>query len=105
LVTQAIRQFLDDDCTTMGAALAYYTTFSIAPLLLIIISIAGLVFGRQGCAAPDPDPDPGPHGTGPASQIGAMVRNAGEHGSTGVLGAALGIIALLVGATGAFTQL
>ena len=38
---------MDDDGTTMAAALAYYTTFSIAPLLLIVISIVGLVFGRQ----------------------------------------------------------
>ncbi|HEY7391044.1 MAG TPA: YhjD/YihY/BrkB family envelope integrity protein, partial [Bryobacteraceae bacterium] len=47
LLVKAIRGFLDDDCTTMAAALAYYTTFSISPLLLIVISIVGLVFGRQ----------------------------------------------------------
>ena len=47
LISKAVTRFLGDDCTTMAAALAYYTTFSIAPLLLIIISIVGLVFGRE----------------------------------------------------------
>src|SRR5690348_1907674 len=47
LILPAVNHFMDDDCTTMAAAIAYYTTFSIAPLLLIVISIVGLVFGRQ----------------------------------------------------------
>src|SRR5690242_7153841 len=43
-IVNTVNRFLDDDATTMGAAIAYYTTFSIAPLLLMVISIAGLVF-------------------------------------------------------------
>src|SRR5437764_12367827 len=39
--------FSTDDCMTLGAALAYYTVFSLAPLLLTVISIAGLFFGRE----------------------------------------------------------
>jgi len=45
LVRQAVAAWVDDYAPSMGAALAYYTLFSIAPLLLIAISIAGLVFG------------------------------------------------------------
>jgi len=41
LLSEAITRSMDDNCTTMAGALAYYTTFSIAPLLLIVISIAG----------------------------------------------------------------
>ena len=89
----------------MAAALAYYTTFSIAPLLLIVISIVGLVFGRQAVQHQMQAQLQGLIGQGPASQIGAMVQNAGQHSSTGVVGAVLGIIALVGGATGAFTQL
>jgi membrane protein len=96
---------MDDDCMTMAAALAYYTTFSIAPLLLIIISIVGLVFGRQAVQHEIQGQIQGLIGPGPASQVGAMVQNAGRHSSTGILGAALGILALLFGATGALTQL
>ena len=44
---QAVYAWLDDYAPSMGAALAYYTVFSIAPLLLIVVSIAGLVFGKE----------------------------------------------------------
>ena len=47
LVKAAASGWVDDYAQSMGAALAYYTMFSIAPLLLIVISIAGLVFGDQ----------------------------------------------------------
>ena len=105
LLKKAVNQFLDDDCTTLAAALAYYTTFSIAPLLLIVISIVGLVFGRdvvqhdiqvqiQGLIGPDA-----------AKEIGAIVEKVGQQSSSGVIGAVLGIVALLIGATGAFSQI
>src|SRR6266542_7030361 len=47
LFRQAFAEFGDDKAQRLGAALAYYTIFSIAPLLLIAIAIAGLVFGEQ----------------------------------------------------------
>lgn len=105
LLKQTGSRFLDDDCATMGAAIAYYTTFSLAPLLLIVISIVGLVFGRQAVQHEIQTQIQGLIGPGPASEVGSMVQNAGQHSSTGVVGAALGILALLFGATGAFSQL
>ena len=47
LIRQCVRDFSDDDCPTMAAALSYYTLFSIAPLLLIVIAVAGVVFGAE----------------------------------------------------------
>ena len=47
LVKESVSQWSDDYAPSMGAALSYYTLFSIAPLLLIVISIAGMVFGRE----------------------------------------------------------
>src|SRR4051812_22424544 len=47
LIKAAASSWLDDYAQSMGAALAYYTMFSIAPLLLIVISIAGLLFGMD----------------------------------------------------------
>jgi membrane protein len=47
LATRTYSEFSDDDCMTQGAALAYYTVFSLAPLLLMVISIAGIILGRQ----------------------------------------------------------
>src|SRR5579871_3545747 len=104
-IKTAVSRFLDDDCTTMAAALAYYTTFSIAPLLLIVISIVGLVFGRQAVQEQIQTQIQGLIGSGAASQVGAMVQSAGLHQSSGVLSAVLGVLALIAGATGAFTQL
>ena len=47
LVQHAVTGWIDDYAPSMGAALSYYTLFSIAPLLLIVISVAGLVFGEE----------------------------------------------------------
>ena len=47
LMKTAGQAWLDDFAPSMGAALAYYTAFLLAPLLLIVISIAGLVFGAD----------------------------------------------------------
>ena len=47
LVKTAISAWIDDYAPSMGAALSYYTVFSLAPLLLIVISVAGLVFGED----------------------------------------------------------
>ena len=47
LLKQAISGWKDDRAPSMGAALAYYTAFSLAPLLIIAIAVAGLFFGRD----------------------------------------------------------
>ena len=47
LVKDAVAAWVDDYAPSMGAALSYYTVFSLAPLLLIVIAIAGLVFGEE----------------------------------------------------------
>ncbi len=73
LCRQAVAAWIDDYAPSMGAALAYYTLFSIAPLLLIVISIAGLVFGADAARG----------------QIFAELRELmGEDGAAAVAGAA-----------------
>src|SRR4051812_5859886 len=47
MVKQSFSEWTEDKCPRLGAALSYYTIFSLAPLLLIVISVAGLFFGRQ----------------------------------------------------------
>ena len=47
LAKSAVSSWLDDYAPSMGAALSYYTVFSLAPLLLIVVSVAGLVFGEE----------------------------------------------------------
>ena len=47
LCNTAIYSWLDDRAPTMGAAIAYYTVFSLAPMLVMVIAVAGLAFGQQ----------------------------------------------------------
>ena len=47
MIKSSASAWIDDYAPSMGAALAYYTVFSVAPLLLIVISVAGLVFGED----------------------------------------------------------
>jgi membrane protein len=47
LCEKAVYKWLDDRAATMGAAIAYYTVFSLAPMLVLVIAVAGLAFGRQ----------------------------------------------------------
>ena len=104
-LTKTVNRFIDDDCSSLAAALAYYTTFSIAPLLLIVISIVGVIFGLKAVQADIQAQIQGLVGPEAAKQIAAMVESAGKHSSAGPLNAVLGLLALLFGATGAFVQL
>src|SRR5690242_10992307 len=47
LLKETAKEWSDDRCPSMGAALSYYTVFSVAPLLLIVISLAGLFLGEE----------------------------------------------------------
>jgi membrane protein len=47
LIKDTVSGFIEDEDLTRGAAIVYYTIFSVAPLLIIVIAIAGLVFGHD----------------------------------------------------------
>ena len=47
LIKESVTAWIDDYAPSMGAAIAYYTIFSLAPLLVIVISVAGIMFGRD----------------------------------------------------------
>ena len=59
LIKESFKGWKDDGALDLGAALAYYTIFSLAPLLLIVIAVAGLVFGARGGAGADLRPAAG----------------------------------------------
>lgn len=88
----------------MGAALAYYTLFSIAPLLLIVISVAGLIFGEdaaRGEISVQLNSLMGPAGASAVQDLLASVRWPVE----GSFATAIGLLMLLLGATTVFTEL
>lgn len=94
----------EDRAASMAAALAYYTFFSIAPLLLVAIAIAGVLFGREAAQGELSRQMSGLIGESTAESIEAMVQSASGK-KRGTLAAVLGVAATLFGATGVFAQL
>jgi membrane protein len=88
----------------MGASLAYYSLFSTAPLLLIVISVAGFFFGEQAVRGAVFDQLADLMGETGAQAIGEMLAHANQP-KTGSLAALLGVFLLLFGASGVFGQL
>ena len=100
----AAKAFLDDYAPSMGAALAYYTMFSIAPLLFLVIMLAGLIFGEEAASGEIFAQLRGLMGDQGASAIQTMVQSVKEP-ATGAIGTLIGAIALLIGATTVFGEL
>ncbi len=101
---QTIREFISDKVPRLGAALAYYTIFSIAPLLLIAIAVAGLVFGREAASGQIYAQLRGVLGPQSAEMIQKMVEAAAKP-KTGTIATIVGIVTLLLGASGVVGQL
>lgn len=88
----------------MGAALSYYTLFSIAPLVYLVILVAGLVFGEEAARGEIFAQLRGLMGDQGASAIQSLLEAVREP-PTGVMGTLVGVVALLVGATTVFAEL
>jgi membrane protein len=98
LARETMRSWSDDHASSMGAALAYYTMFSIAPLLLIVISVAGLFFGEQAARGEIMAQLQGLMGVEGARAVQALLASVNQP-RAGVLATLLGIVALVIGAT------
>jgi membrane protein len=104
LLKQTGQDYLEDKVPRLAAALAYYALFALAPLLLILIAVAGLVFGTDSVRDSISGQAAGLLGADSAEFIDSMVENAGS-GKGGTTAALFGTIALLFGAGGVFVQL
>lgn len=104
LIKEAGTAWVDDYAPSMGAALAYYTLFSIAPLLLLVISIAGLVFDQEAARGEIFNQLRGLMGADGASAIEALLQGFSKP-STGVAGTVIGLGVLVIGATTVFGEL
>jgi membrane protein len=105
LVKQAAWDWLDDQAPTLGAAIAYYTVFLLAPLLIIAVSIAGLVFGREAAQGQIFDQLRTLIGEASAGAMEEVVESANSTPATGVVATIIGFVALIVGASGVFAQM
>src|SRR5438876_6003686 len=97
-------EFNNDKAQRLGAALAYYTIFSIAPLLLIAIAIAGMTFGKSQAQAQIVTQLRGLVGDAGARAIEEMLAGAAKP-KTGAFALVIGIVTLLLGAAGVFGAL
>ena len=105
LLKTTVFEWLDDQAPMLGAALAYYTVFSLAPLLIISIAIAGLVFGGEAAQGQIFDQLRGLLGDASGKAMEEIVQSASAEPKTGVIATVIGFVTLLFGASGVFGQL
>jgi membrane protein len=104
ILKKAFIGFIDDNAFKLSASLSYYTIFAIGPLLLIIISLAGIFFGREAVQGKIYGQIKGMVGSEAAIQIQSIIQNISQ-AQHGTIGAIIGIIVLVIGATGVFTEI
>lgn len=104
LTKLAAQSWVDDHAQSMGAALSYYTIFSIAPLLLIAVSLAGLVFGHEAARGELLGQLRGLMGDEGARAVQSMLEAANQPDKS-VVATVIGAVFLLVGATSVFVEL
>lgn len=104
LFTRAVVKWNADDCLTLGAALAYYSVFSLAPILVIVIAVAGALFGAEAAQGEIVGQIRDLVGDEGATAIQGLIQSASRQG-TGSRATLIGLIVLLFGSTTAFSQL
>lgn len=106
VLRDTVDAFLDDNCSMLGAALAFYTALSLAPMLLIFIGVVGVAYGGDNDAARE----------GVVAKAGDFVGKEGAQAveatlassksqTSGVVSTVIGVVSVLAGATGVFAQL
>jgi membrane protein len=104
LFQETFKEWSEDKASRLAAALAYYTIFSIAPLLIIVIAIAGAIFGEEAARGQIVGQIQGLVGIEGAKFLESAIQNANQP-KTGAIASIISIVVLLVGATGLFTEL
>jgi len=104
LMKKTVLAWIDDYAPSMGAALAYYTMFSIAPLLLIVITIAGWVFGAEAARGEIVEQLSGLMGEDGAKAAEGMLAAVGKSGGS-IWATLFGIFLLIFGATTVLAEL
>lgn len=104
LIGKSINAWVDDFAPSMGAALAYYTLFSIAPLLIIVIAIAGLVFGQDAARGEIVVQIQSLIGRDGAIAVQGLLKSTSEP-AQGIVAIVVSTIMLIIGATSVFAEL
>ena len=104
MLKEAGNSFIEDMAPRLGAALAYYTIISLAPLLVIVLAVAGLLFGEKAAEGRVKGEIGGLVGEEGGKAIEQMVANA-DKPKTGTFATVAGVVMLLFGASALFGQL
>jgi membrane protein len=104
VVKQAASEWMEHKASTLGAALAFYSILSLAPLLVIAIAIAGFIFGEQAARGEIVEQIEGMVGQQGAEAIEIMLTHAHQP-DVGITATVLGVLMMLLGAMGVFVQL
>lgn len=104
ILKNAGENFSEDNCVKLAASLSYYAVFAVAPLLIIIITIVGSLFGRDAVQGKVYTELRSLVGSDAAMQIQDIIANV-QRSQTGVIGTVIGAVVLFIGATGIFTEI
>jgi len=104
ILKQTAKEFSDDKCPRLGAALAFYTALSLAPMLLVVIGIAGPIFGEEAARGGIVHQLRDLVGEESANSIQDMLAKSASK-KDGTIATIIGLALLLYGATGVFAQL
>jgi len=104
LLKDTVTSFIDDEALTRGASMAFYAVVSLAPLLLIVVAIAGLVFGEDAARNALAGQFETLLGHQSAEFLQGAVKNAGQK-SSGILATIIGVATLVVTASGVFGEM
>lgn len=104
LLKNSAIAFSDDDAFKLSASLSYYTVFALGPLLIIVISLSGIFYGKQAVEGKVYEQLKELIGGDAALQIQQIIINV-QHTHATTVGAVAGLIILFIGATGVFTEI
>jgi membrane protein len=104
LIKSAAVAYVDDNCLSRGAAIAYYVVFALTPVLLIVVAVAGVLFGSEEARGALVDRIAALMGKQGADTIQAMLAGA-SHRRSGLWASLIGLVTLVVAASGVFTEI
>ncbi|TGT56969.1 YhjD/YihY/BrkB family envelope integrity protein, partial [Mesorhizobium sp. M2E.F.Ca.ET.166.01.1.1] len=104
MLKESVTGFIDDNALSRGAAMAFYATTSLAPILLIVVAIAGFVVGNDAAQLALSAEISGVMGPQSADLLKATIETA-SHRWSGTLATLIGLVTLLVTASGVFGEM
>ncbi|MBX7186107.1 MAG: YihY/virulence factor BrkB family protein [Vicinamibacteria bacterium] len=104
LIDKSVNAWIDDYAPSMGAAIAYYTLFSVAPLIILMVAVAGMIYGQDAAEGEIVAQLQGRIGLEAAGVVQELIKSVSRPGA-GAIASAVGIFTLLLGATSVFGEL